>query len=378
MKILFSTVFIIIFLIQDNVFTNDQVHQILQAIKERNAKWTARENRTIRILPEEYKQLPYDLKRPHHLLNSNMLTLPLIDNLPVKLDWRNNNGNWVTPPKNEYEPNWCGACWLMAGIGMIESWWKIYNNDPDSVIDLSEQFVLSCGIAGSCYGGLSELVLEFAKEVGIPHEDCFPYEADDEILCDMACDNWADKTVKVPGWGFVTFIEVFQENIKSALYRHPVVAEMVVYEDFMNYAGGVYEHVWGDFVYGHQILIVGWDDEQQCWICKNSFGTDWGETSQFTPYTEGAGDGGYCRIKYGECNIGRFCHTIWDELTRESALNISSNDVNVELYIGDTSTVHISLSNSGLNEIEYAAIDYESSEISYFHPDSQDAWHETP
>ena len=49
---------------------------------------------------------------------------------------------------------------------------------------------------------------------------------------------------------------------------------------------------------GHFVEIIGFDDAQQCWICKNSFGTDWGETVDFKPYTPGAGDGGYFRISY--------------------------------------------------------------------------------
>jgi hypothetical protein len=38
------------------------------------------------------------------------------------------------------------------------------------------------------------------------------------------------------------------------------------------------------------VTIVGYDDGQQCWICKNSWGPGWGES-------------GFFRIGYGECGI---------------------------------------------------------------------------
>jgi parallel beta-helix repeat protein len=48
--------------------------------------------------------------------------------------------------------------------------------------------------------------------------------------------------------------------------------------------------LWGKLEGGHWITIVGFDDAQKCWICKNSWGTYWGER-------------GWFRIKYGECGI---------------------------------------------------------------------------
>lgn len=352
----------------------DELQQIKHAIAQHGANWTASETWLMKLLPEAQTRLSAMIPQPSHRAQVKLLSIPLVENLPTKFDWRNNNGNWVALPKNEYDPIWCGVCWDMAAVGMIESWWKIQNHDPDSVIDLSEQFILSCSNAGSCSGGLSEFVLDFARDVGIPSEACFPYVADDKIPCSAACGNWADEAVHIPGWGYVTLEEASPDNIKSALYRHPLVTEMTVYQDFMSYAGGVYKHVWGNLVYGHQILIVGWDDEQQCWIGKNSFGTDWGETAKFTPYTKGAGDGGYCRIKYGDCGIGSYSHTIWDETTGGPALAVSKKEMSVTLTVGDSLSPSLTLSNSGAKALDYVAIDYESPALAHFHSDSLNAW----
>ena len=63
-----------------------------------------------------------------------------------------------------------------------------------------------------------------------------------------------------------------------------------MYQDFFSYRSGVYRHVTGGQAGGHCVEIVGYNDAQGCWICKNSWGTNWGE-------------GGFFRIAYGQCQL---------------------------------------------------------------------------
>ncbi|MCD4654801.1 C1 family peptidase, partial [bacterium] len=60
----------------------------------------------------------------------------------------------------------------------------------------------------------------------------------------------------------------------------PVYLE--IYSDFSGYTGGIYKYdnISG-FVGGHFVVIVGWDDSLDCWICKNSWGAGWGENGYF-------------------------------------------------------------------------------------------------
>jgi hypothetical protein len=70
--------------------------------------------------------------------------------------------------------------------------------------------------------------------------------------------------------------------MKQALLDHgPLIICIRVWEDFMWYFGGVYHHRWGPRVGGHVVAIVGYNDSQQCWIVKNSWGTKWGEDGWF-------------------------------------------------------------------------------------------------
>ena len=71
----------------------------------------------------------------------------------------------------------------------------------------------------------------------------------------------------------------------------PVMAGMVVYTDFFDYDGGIYSQEYGDFAGNHAVLIVGYNDNEGYWICKNSWGTSWGES-------------GWFRIKQGQCGMG--------------------------------------------------------------------------
>ena len=80
------------------------------------------------------------------------------------------------------------------------------------------------------------------------------------------------------------------DAIKNALNTYgPVNTTMEVYSDFFYYSTGVYHYTTGTYEGGHAILIVGYDDANQYFICKNSWGTGWGEQ-------------GFFRIAYSELN----------------------------------------------------------------------------
>ena len=83
------------------------------------------------------------------------------------------------------------------------------------------------------------------------------------------------------------------KQLKTALIEHGPLATGIVFDRCLAaYGGGVFdEKDLGDV--NHAVLIVGWDDEKQAWLVKNSWGEDWGEK-------------GFAWIKYGSNNIGLF------------------------------------------------------------------------
>ena len=336
------------------------ISDIRQAIAEKGAAWKADENWVTRLDPAERDQL-FGAEQPEHMLlkNITVLDIPAPAMLPRTLDWRDNNGNWVTAVRNQ---GGCGSCWAFSAVGQVESWWKIYNTMPDSAIDLSEQFLLSSGEAGSCGGGQVTAALDYIQQTGLPPEWCMTYQATDTIPQDEVYPGWEQYKVTIPAWGYITGFDASVENIKNALQYHPVSASFTVYEDFNYYSGGVYEHVAGEEKGGHAIVIVGYSDSDSAWVCKNSWGPYWGEN-------------GYFRIKWGQCGIGQYLPFIWDGTSAPGSFYAQSDTVSFELKQGESQTVTLSLVNSGQSPVEFAALK-ESVPI-VFHPNTFNAYQDT-
>jgi C1A family cysteine protease len=84
-------------------------------------------------------------------------------------------------------------------------------------------------------------------------------------------------------------------EIKAALCENgPIVAHIYATPSFLAYTSGVYsglEPVTHESEGYHAILITGWDENQQAWEIKNSWGTGWGTR-------------GFGKVQYGANLIG--------------------------------------------------------------------------
>jgi len=198
--------------------------------------------------------------------------------LPTAVDWRNYNGaDWTTSVKDQGQ---CGSCVAHGTVAAIESRIKIVCKDPTLNKDLSEAHLFFCGGA-TCSGWNFTSALNFAQNTGIGEESCFPYTPVNQPC--KPCTPY----VKITGWAQV-LTAADRKNILAT--KGPMIAGMAVYQDFSSYTSGVYKHVSGALRGYHCIMVAGYDDSQQCWICKNSWGTGWGES-------------GWFKIGYGECLI---------------------------------------------------------------------------
>lgn len=213
----------------------------------------------------------------------------LADPPPAYWNWAEMGG--VTPVKNQED---CGSCWAFASVAMFESAIKIRY---DTVVDLSEQWLVSCNRDGwSCDGGWWAHDYHVDKTDrcggtgGVP-ESAFPYTATDAACrCPYPHDWWLE------GWGHIgePYTIASVEELKQAVMIHgPVGVAVYVSNGWYGYAGGIYNYC-PDDVTNHTVLLVGWNDDmdgQGVWIIKNSWGDDWG-------------DDGYMYITYGCSRIG--------------------------------------------------------------------------
>jgi C1A family cysteine protease/photosystem II stability/assembly factor-like uncharacterized protein len=186
------------------------------------------------------------------------------------IDWSTHD----SPVKNQGS---CGACWAFAAVALVENL-GLQN-------DLSEQDIISCAYAGDCGGGFYGQALNYIKNHGISPESCYPYTYSNGNCGDKCQDPaFLEKITTFDQlWGWPAELN----NVKGALQSGPIVVSFSVYADLYDYTDGIYTHSYGAYVGGHAVLVVGYDDAEQCFKFKNSWGTSWGED-------------GYCRISYSD------------------------------------------------------------------------------
>ncbi|MBN1273737.1 MAG: putative Ig domain-containing protein [Candidatus Aminicenantes bacterium] len=281
-----------------------EIAEINTRIKAHNMNWVAGETSMTRLSPEERRKRLGNIN-PLYIDPSKFAAISTDISIQALVDWRNkDSSDWMTPIRDQ---GTCGSCWCFGTLAVVESVWKITQNKPTSNPDLSEQHLLSCSGAGDCIvGGSYYQACGYIKNSGVPNEACFPYTAADDPC--NPCTDYLQKLARINGYAYVTQggylinqdIGITSNTaIMNELNSHPLIGSMEVYSDFYSYTGGVYEKTPGATSEGgHCIALIGYDSVNQYWICKNSWGTDWGED-------------GYFKIKFDEVDVGKWVMKVW-------------------------------------------------------------------
>jgi C1A family cysteine protease len=248
---------------------------------------------------------------------------------PAAYDLRNVGGlNFTTSVKNQ---GGCGSCVAFGAVAVLETTAKRSRNDPNFAIDLSEAHMFYCHAkeeGRNCANGWwPDNAFKKAAEKGVTFDEYFRYTAGDQNCAVQG--GWTDAVATATGHTHLDSPAKMKEWIST---KGSITGCFVVYQDFFSYRSGVYRHVSGTAAGGHCIEILGYDDAQGCWICKNSWGTNWGE-------------GGYFRIAYGQCNIETWSGPYgangvslrtWTRDVRVSGLWTNDSDRNAYVYLSGT------------------------------------------
>ena len=351
MKCRLGIIVLLLFLpVKSLVAENLNIEKVRDAIKTHGANWTAGET-SISILSREEQKVRLGLLK-HEPEPRKLQKLPPQENLPYQFSWRDNGGDFVTPVRDQGQ---CGACSYFSTLAAVEAWERIRQNNPKLDIDLSEQYVLSCGSVGNCdNGAYIESIHRFVQRTGTVQETCFPYMAYDGAPCTDACASSEQHKVKIGNFISLNYSQMTVGDIKNAVFHRPVAAGMAIFQDFYTYLDGVYQHVEGDLDGYHAVLIYGWDDADESWLCKNSWGIGWGNA-------------GFFKIKWNEAEIGEPTILIWDSTLGAPILKVGPQLMQFKLAPGEKTTQYLTISNIGSGNLEFvSSVDADEMPRSYF------------
>jgi len=215
----------------------------------------------------------------------------------------------------------CGSDWAFGATEAMTDRICIASGQTDQRRISAQNLLTCCSTCGlGCDGGYGANAWKYWKDTGITtggsygdKKTCQPYflpPCDHHIQgshgecpatvetpsCVTNCNagngaNYASDLIK----GSSAYSISGEENIMQEIYDNgPVEATFTVYEDFVTYSSGIYQHIAGSSLGGHSVKILGWGVESgvKYWLCVNSWNDEWG-------------DGGFFKIKRGsnECGI---------------------------------------------------------------------------
>jgi hypothetical protein len=249
-------------------------------------------------------ELPVELKigsEPHETLT------PLVGGTPhgpkTVVDWRNRWGtSWVTGIRDQ-DP--CEHCWTFAPVALVESMVRIEHSlwCIRSEGDVLGGMATKCGQCGDPTNALNWMASN-----GIADPGCFPWPAPGSrtstyfVPGPSTCGGGSmiapvytptrDRSGRTVRIGAYTTLGSITNQKNWIQQIGPLVVGFDVYDDFFGWSGSTpyKKSSSASYAGGHIMTAVGFDDNLQCWIVKNSWGTGWGNS-------------GWGLIAYGQCNI---------------------------------------------------------------------------
>lgn len=230
-------------------------------------------------------------KRPH----VKTVTYSNVEGLPTNFDARTNWPNCPTigTVQNQAE---CGSCWAFGAIESISDRFCIHKNES---VQLSFMDMVTCDRSNDgCEGGDALSAYAWVKSKGVVTADCQPYTIPSCPAAQQPCLNFVTTPNCVQKCANASIdyasdkhylksvysVSSHVASIQNEIYTNgPVEACFTVYEDFLGYKSGVYQHKSGKALGGHCIKLVGFGVQNGTpyWLALNSWETEWGNLGTF-------------------------------------------------------------------------------------------------
>nr|XP_055041732.1 cathepsin Bb [Misgurnus anguillicaudatus]XP_055041733.1 cathepsin Bb [Misgurnus anguillicaudatus] len=205
----------------------------------------------------------------------------------------------------------CGSCWAFGAVEAISDRICIHSQGKVSVEISAEDLLSCCDECGfGCNGGFLAEAWDYWTTSGLvtgglydSNVGCRPYTIapcehhvngtrppcsgeQDTPKCTAQCiSQYSVSYKKDKHFGLKAYnVPSDQQQIMTELFTNgPVEAGFTVYEDFLLYKTGVYQHVTGSALGGHAVKILGWGTENGTpyWLVANSWNSDWGDKGYF-------------------------------------------------------------------------------------------------
>ena len=177
----------------------------------------------------------------------------------------------------------CDGCWAFGIVNHLSDRFCIWGRD----VTLSVQDLLECTPGNNCCdGGTATRGYNYIINYGLVSESCKPFSGYCGECRPTSCTRYRCQRGSI-------FWANSVEEAKYELYNYgPIEGVFDVYDDFAHYASGVYYRTSNKFIGVHTVEILGWgvEDGMSYWLCKNSWGDDWGDNTFF-------------KVRMGDCGI---------------------------------------------------------------------------
>jgi cathepsin B len=274
------------------------------------ASWIAGENENFKGMTKEQiqrllgaKQRPksqlspkqQEMLKQKHALSKKPSNIQLPENFDSRTQWPNCPS--IQSIRNQAE---CGSCWAFGAVESFTDRYCIAANQTQNPI-FSAQYLVTCDENDNgCEGGMPMSAYEFIRDNGLVLESCQPYNIPTCPPQQQPCLNFVDTPACLSNCygntsqqmtlfysrdaysptGWFGGAKDMQDDI---IQFGPIEAAFSVYEDFLSYKSGVYQHTTGNLLGGHAIKIIGWGVENNLpyWLVANSWTTYWGDKGYF-------------------------------------------------------------------------------------------------